>query len=207
VIAKTHRLAVESPGKAFGTTVSGVEVGTTAGGANVAMLKRQMNGAVLVIEAGACVADHYIIQPFETAESKCAMAIASGTVVEFCLVDKAYATYKIDVDGSKYWLPVALFVDRADEATATEESNGERLGQIGGDFYVRLANGQRGHVATTLKKCQTWIDHASHNRSERFRAKRKLPPGDLQPLAYYARIVAEGDMANFVFKLLPWTSS
>ena len=201
VIAKTHRLAVESPGKAFGTTVSGVEVGTTAGGANVAMLKRQMNGAVLVIEAGACVADHYIIQPPETAESKCAMAIASGTVVEFCLVDEAYAAYKIDVDGSKYWLPVALFVDRADEATATEESNEERLGQIGGDFYVRLANGQREHVATTLKKCQTWIDHASHNRSERFRAKRKLPPGDLQPLAYYARIVAEGDMANFVFKI------
>lgn len=226
VIVKTHRLSVGSPGKAIGTAVTGVEVGTTASGTSVAVLKRQMNGAVLVIEAGACLADHYLIQPSETAaaaargasggpdadghadpnadahtEPPHSTAITSGVIIGFCRLSEAYAAYKIDADGSSYWLPITLFTDADATTTTATDDNEKQFGQIGGEFYVRLANGKREHVQTALRKCQTWVDHASHNRSERFRVKRRQQNGELSPLGYYALIEGTGEHANLLFRI------
>ena len=226
VIVKTHRLSVGSPGKAIGTAVTGVEVGTTASGTSVAVLKRQMNGAVLVIEAGACLADHYLIQPSETAaaaargasggpdadghadpnadthtEPPHSTAITSGVIIGFCRLSEAYAAYKIDADGSSYWLPITLFTDSDATTTTATDDNEKQFGQIGGEFYVRLANGKREHVQTALRKCQTWVDHASHNRSERFRVKRRQQNGELSPLGYYALIEGTGEHANLLFRI------
>ena len=226
VIVKTHRLSVGSPGKAIGTAVTGVEVGTTASGTSVAVLKRQMNGAVLVIEAGACLADHYLIQPSETAaaaargasggpdadghadpnadthtEPPHSTAITSGVIIGFCRLSEAYAAYKTDADGSSYWLPITLFTDSDATTTTATDDNEKQFGQIGGEFYVRLANGKREHVQTALRKCQTWVDHASHNRSERFRVKRRQQNGELSPLGYYALIEGTGEHANLLFRI------
>ena len=201
-IVTAGRLSIESPAKAVGTSVSGIQVAILSCGTPVALLARQMNEAQLVIEAGADATDHYVIPPTDAGDSAIEMSEATGVVQEFCQLSDSYAAYKIGVAGSLFWLPVSLFATgpHSDNEPPSNESKGE-FGQIGADFYCRLANGNREHVDTTLRKCQTWIDHVSHNRSERFRVKRSAPPGDLMPLHFYARIENAGTFADVVFRI------
>ena len=68
-----------------------------------------------------------------------------GVVVEFC--HDALAAYKALGDGDSFWLPASLFVTLPDEAPARDQG---QFGQIGGDFYVKLSDGNREHVQTAF---------------------------------------------------------
>ena len=58
----TKQLDVHVPGKQCGAPVGSIDVVTLNDGTKVAVLKRQLNGSLLVIEAATSASDHYVIE-------------------------------------------------------------------------------------------------------------------------------------------------
>ena len=178
--------------RAMGASVE-IDVAVASSGVPIAVVQKLPNGGVLVSEAFTTEDDHYYIEP----PLSLSLTTTTGVVRGYVMASKEYSAYEVQVGDNYFWIPVASFVSGSVPELETEL--GLRFGQIGGDFFVRQKDGSRLHVATALKLLQGWVDHASHNRAERFRVKRKPPEGDLAPLSYYARVVSTGDMAGVSF--------
>ena len=194
---------VHAPFKAVGDIVDEIELCVLGDGTSYVVLKRLMNGKLLVVPAGAAANDHIVIDAAEMTARETTMA--RGVIREFLVTSTSHAAYLVEVGSCAFWVPVVLLVAVAyTSPVASSQRLGEseeKFGQVGGDFYIRDAAGRRLHIATALKIYQPWIDHASHNRSERFRVKRKAVDGDLVPLNYYARCVQTGPLAGIAFRI------
>ena len=193
---------VQSPFKAVGDTVAEIELCEWNDTAYV-VLKRLRNGSLLVVEAGAAANDHIVVDAPEMVARETTMT--RGTIRAFLVTSTSHAAYLVEVGHGTFWVPVMQLVAVANTSSIAHgqrlSESEEKIGQVGGDFYIRDAAGRRLHIATALKIYQPWIDHASHNRSERFRVKRKAVDGDLVPLNYYARCVQTGPLAGVSFRI------
>ena len=193
---------VQSPFKAVGDTVAEIELCEWNGTAYV-VLKRLRNGSLLVVEAGAAANDHIVVDAPEVVARETTMT--RGAIRAFLVTSTSHAAYLAEVGHGTFWVPVMQLVAVANTSSIAHgrrlSESEEKIGQVGGDFYIRDAAGRRLHIATALKIYQPWIDHASHNRSERFRVKRKAVDGDLVPLNYYSRCVQTGPLAGVSFRI------
>ena len=156
--------APQTSSKSPGASVGAINVGTLPNGAKVAVLRRQMNDGLLVVEAGANATDHYVVEPTEAGTPPFEATVMSGVICGFCAVSSSYAAYKVTVGDDFFWFPVTLCVEPTPATSHGDAATQQQFGQIGGDFYVKHNDGTRLHIATALKLCQPWIDHASHNR-------------------------------------------
>ena len=184
--------------KAMGASVE-IDVAVTSAGVAIAVLQKLPNGGLLVSDAFAPEDDHYHIEPPEDGSPPLSLTTTTGVVRGYIMARKEYSAYEVQVGENFFWIPVSSFVLEQAPPPAASASHEVRFGQIGGDFFVRQRDGSRLHIATALKLLQGWVDHASHNRAERFRVKRKPPEGDLIPMSYYARVVTTGNMAGVSF--------
>ena len=188
----------KSHAKAMSASVE-IDVAVTSAGVAIAVLQKLPNGGLLVSDAFAPEDDHYHVEPPEDGSPPLSLTSTMGVVRGYIMARQGYSAYEVQVGEDFFWVPVSSFVLEQPPPSAAPASQEVRFGQIGGDFFVRQKDGTALHIATALKLLQGWVDHASHNRAERFRVKRKPPEGDLAPLSYYARIVSTGDMAGVSF--------
>ena len=175
------------------------------GDAAVALIFEHCDGSRIVIEAGAAVHDYYTIEsePGESGASEPGASPLDGRITAYCCTSEDYAAVEVETAQGKFWLPVTLASPRAystgGEQGAEESGSTSQFGQHGSDFYVNRG-GEKMHITTALKILQRWVDEVSHNRGERFRAKRTTSAeGDLTPLSFYAIKRPTATMNGFVY--------
>ena len=201
IAVTTKPVGVCAPGKQMRTSVQ-VTLGALDDGTHVAVLKRNMNGSVMVIEPEQPPCHHYLLQPPSSSEQPVQTTVETGVISAFrASSDDGYTSYGVATPYGFFWLPAVLFVESTEISKDDDQTGSATFGQVGGDFYVKMSDGSRRHIATALKLFQPWIDHASHNRSERFRVKRKPPKGELVPLQYYARIEPTGHLPGHQYRI------